>query len=300
MDQLSTWIQDILGINPAIQEKILASFVAIFLLWLFRWLLLRLINRFGDGDDLRKKFRIRSTVAWVTFGLGIIVIGRIWFEGVGSILTYLGIFSAGLAIALKDPLSNLAGYGFILSNKPFEIGDRIEIGGHAGDVIDIRLFQFTINEIGNWVDADQSTGRLIHIPNALVFTKEQANFTSGFSYIWHEMPVMVTFESDWKKAKSLLTEIINEDTEMIHTDASKVLKRATRKYMLVYRKLTPKVYTSVKDSGIVLTLRYLTKPTQRRTSEEKIWEHILEEFEKYPNIDLAYPTIRYFNQKEEG
>ena len=80
---------------------------------------------------------------------------------------------------------------------------------HAGDVIDIRLFQFSINEIGNWVDADQSTGRIIHIPNGIVFTEPQANYTAGFQYIWNEIPVLVTFESDWKKAKQILTDIVN-------------------------------------------------------------------------------------------
>lgn len=86
----------------------------------------------------------------------------------------------------------------------------MQIGQHVGDVIDIRLFQFTILEIGNWVEADQSTGRLIHMPNAKVFQEPQANYSTGFEYIWHEIPVMVTFESNWKKTKTILQEIVTK------------------------------------------------------------------------------------------
>ena len=111
----------------------------------------------------------------------------IWFGGLTGWSAYLGLVSAGLAIALQDPLVNLAGWIFISVRKPFVVGDRIEIGGHRGDVIDLRLFQFSLIEIGNWVDADQSTGRIIHIPNGWVFKQTTANYTAGFKFIWDEI-----------------------------------------------------------------------------------------------------------------
>lgn len=89
------------------------------------------------------------------------MIGRVWFEGIHSIATFLGLLSAGVAIALKDLLANLAGWGFIMWRRPFEVGDRVQIGNDTGDAIDLRIFQFTLMEIGNWVEADQITGRTI-------------------------------------------------------------------------------------------------------------------------------------------
>ncbi len=86
------------------------------------------------------------------------------------------------------------------------MGDRIQVGNFAGDVIDLRIFQFTLMEIGNWVDADQSTGRVIHIPNGKVFTEMLANYSKGFHYIWNEIPFLVTFESNWKKQKKYFRE----------------------------------------------------------------------------------------------
>ena len=89
------------------------------------------------------------------------------------------------------------------------------------DVIDQRLFRFTLLEIGNWVEADQSTGRVIHVPNSWVFTEDIANYTAGFSYIWNELPVLVTFESDWRRAKRLLQSIADE----LHCDESEQAAR---------------------------------------------------------------------------
>ena len=105
----------------------------------------------------------------------------VWIEAIGQFGAFLGLLTAGLAIALKDPLTNIAGWIFILTRQPFKLGDRVQIGDQAGDVIDIRLFQFTLLEIGNWVNADQSTGRIIHVPNGTVFTQSQANYSTGFN-----------------------------------------------------------------------------------------------------------------------
>lgn len=137
-----------------------------------------------------------------------IVIIELWSGSFVSFSTYLGLLSAGLAIALKDLVINIAAWGFILTRRPFEVGDRIEIGQISGDVIDQRIFQFTLMEIGNWVKGDQSTGRIIHIPNQQVFTMPLANYNKGFQYIWNELNIVVTFESNWEKAKKLLMKLL--------------------------------------------------------------------------------------------
>ena len=217
-----------------------------------------------------------------------------------SLSTYLGLLSAGLAIALKDPLVNLAGWAFIIWQRPIEVGDRIQVGEYRGDVIDQRIFMFTLMEIGNWVDAEQSTGRIIHIPNGKVFNDALANYSKGFQYIWNEIPVLITFESNWKKAKSILTKIIDKHAQSLSETARQKVRRAARKFMIFYTTLTPTVYTCVKDCGIMLTMRYLCEPRQRRTNDQAIWEDVLEEFAKCDDIDFAYPTQRFYHNALEG
>jgi len=72
---------------------------------------------------------------------------------------------------------SIAGWLLILIRRPFGVGDRIEINGIKGDIIDIRLFQTSLLEIGNWVHADQSTGRIVHFPNSFVFKAENYNYS---------------------------------------------------------------------------------------------------------------------------
>jgi len=298
MDTVTAWLQTSLGLSPAAQQRLLASAVVIAVLWLARRLVLGMVWR--RVDDVRARYRWQKSSSYFAFTAGILVIGRIWFEAVGPLATFLGLLSAGVAIALKDILVNLAGWIFIIWRRPFELGDRIEIGGHAGDVIDLRLFQFSLLEIGNWVDADQSTGRVLHVPNGDVLTKVTANYTKGLEYIWNELPVLVTFESDWQKAKAILQRIAEEHAAHLTETAQQQVREVSRRFLIFYQALTPTVYTSVADSGVTLTIRYLCLPRERRGTAQKIWEAILVAFAEHADIDFAYPTTRFYENRFEG
>lgn len=285
-------------LDSSLVQNILKSLVIILISWLLSLLIQVLLNR--RVTDLRIRYRWRKTISYLMGFLAVILIGRVWFVGVRSLATFLGLLSAGIAIALKDLIADLAGWIFILSRRPFDVGDRIQIGEFAGDVIDLTPFQISILEIGNWVQADQSTGRIVHIPNAKIFINELANYDKGFKYIWNEIPVTVTFESNWQKAKEILTTIANQQEEHISASMERQIKRATRKFMIYYRNLTPAVYTDVLDNGIRLTIRYLCEPRKRRGTAEAIWEDILKEFGKQRDIDFAYPTTRFYDNRKEG
>ena len=124
-----------------------------------------------------------------------------------------------------------------------------------------------------------------------------ANSHTGFEYIWNEIPVLITFESDWKLAKELMLKIAIDQAESLSVDAQNQIRRAARKYLIVAGKLTPIVYTSVKDSGVMLTIRYLVNPRMRRGTEQKIWEELLSAFNNEANIELAYPTMSILSKK---
>ncbi|MGE3802478.1 MAG: mechanosensitive ion channel family protein [Candidatus Kapaibacterium sp.] len=295
-DQIISWIAETLKVTEGLVVKFLLTLITLVLLWAIRRVALKLVRK--RVTDHRARYSWNKGTAYGVYIIGLLLISRIWFEGVESLATYLGLVSAGLAIALKDPIANMAGWLFIIWRRPFEVGDRVQIGEHSGDVIDQRIFQFTLLEIGNWVDGDQSTGRIIHIPNGKIFTQDQANYTKAFSYIWDELSVLLTFESNWKKGKKILQEIAEEHDDLQDTAREK-LREASSKYMIFYNKLTPIVYTSVRDSGIMLQIRYLCEPRRRRYRKEMFWEAILDKFDAEPDIDFAYPTQRFYRLGEE-
>ncbi len=286
------------GIPPEILDKLILSAVVIIVLALLRsitaWIAHKRIS------DIKARYRTGKIATYTVTVLALFIVASIWFTGFSNVSTYLGLVSAGLAIALKDMLASIAGWFYILARRPFEVGDRISIGEHAGDIIDQRLFRFSMLEIGNWVASDQSTGRVVHVPNSLVFTSTIANYTSGFNFIWNELPIMVTFESNWKKAKRILAVIGERHGEETSRHAELAIARAARHQMIMYANLGPKVWTSVADCGVLLTMRYLCDPRQRRSTAETIWEDVLNEFGACPDIDFAYPTIRRYINTEEG
>lgn len=286
------------GISPEVQLKLVESAILILVLVALRNIALHLLRRYAD--DVRVRYQWRKIITYITVTIGVFAVSRIWVGWFDDIGTFFGLLSAGLAIALKDPVMNVAGWLFIMWRSPFTVGDRIEIGEYAGDVIDQRMFQFTLLEIGNWVDADQSTGRIIHVPNGKVFTESQANYTRGFKYIWNELHVLITFESDWRRAKDILQEIANDQAESLSEEAERRILEASRNFMIFYTALTPIVYTTVKDSGIQLSIRYLCDPRRRRGSAQTMWEAVLDAFAEADDIDFAYPTTRFYDNVREG
>jgi small-conductance mechanosensitive channel len=298
LQQLDDALSRYLGISTAALDKILLTVaVGLVLLLLRRTLLFVLTRRLEDAE---RRYIAVKTVNYLLGFAATLALLRIWLGGISGLAASLGIISAGLAIALHAPLTNFAGWVFLTIRRPFTVGDRIQIGGHAGDVIDLRLFAFSLVEIGNWVNADQSTGRILHIPNGKVFQETVANYTQGFNFIWDEMPVTVTFESDWRRAKEILTQIAERHTAIKSEHAQQEVRRAASRYLIRYEHLTPIVWTSVADIGVTLTIRYLTDPRRRRSTENAIWEDVLEAFWGADDIDFAYPTMRYYDNAAEG
>jgi small-conductance mechanosensitive channel len=295
---LTTWASETFGLSPQTQLRLLATAAIIALLVGLRWAVLSAVHR--RVPDLHLRYRWHKGATYVVVVLGLVLAARVWLVEFAGLATYLGLLSAGLAIALKDPLANLAGWLFILWRRPLEVGDRVQLGTHSGDVVDVRLFQFTLLEIGNWVAADQTTGRLIHIPNALVFTAPLANYTRGFRFIWTELPILVTFESDWEKAKSLLEEISERHGRSGAGDPGLASGTAAVRYALPKSPTTPAVYVSVEASGVLLTLRVRCSPRERRKTTDVLWQEVLRAFAGCTDVDFAYPTTRLYANDREG
>ena len=243
-------------------------------------------------EDRVAQYRWRKTFVYLTMTLASVFIIAIWVDGLSQVGTFLGLVSAGVAIALKDLIVDVAGWVILITKPPFEVGDRIQIGSHSGDVVDTSILHFHLLEIGNWVDSDQSTGRLIRVPNGRIITDPIANYTSEFPFLWHEIPVVFTFESDWRKAKEIMLEMVTEASVETSKRAADSLRRRPSRMLISYGTVTATVYTSVLDHGICLSMRFLTDPRRRRQFDQTLWEGVLDLVSSDPSIQLAYPTQR--------
>lgn len=294
MNNIIDWLRNLFqGGLTDIQIKVLLSILILLLQWLLKRLLTRSISKIQGSPTAR--YNWRKAISYVSNGLAFVGIAFLWSNQFSSFATFLGLLSAGLAIAFRDPIVNMAGWYYVVFRKPFKVGDRIQVDNHIGDVVDVNLFEFMLIEVGNWVDGDQSTGRILHIPNMRVFSSVIANYNALVDYIWDEIEVSVTFESNWRKAKGLLQEILLQHAPQIYQQAEKDLQALSGEYFIQNTKLTPTVYTTVGDYGIRLYLRYLCKPNMRRVSNEEIWEATLDCFMQHDDIEFAYPTRRIVN-----
>jgi small-conductance mechanosensitive channel len=281
-----------LGIDPETLNNIVWTLVAIVVVIIGRRLARRVVA--GNVEETEGAYRANKVINYMTTAVFFVTAAFIWFDAFESLPTYLGLVSAGIAIALADVLKNMVGWVYLLSRKPFQVSDRIEVEGYKGDVVDIRLFRFSLMEIDGWVDAEQSTGRLVHVPNGVLFNKGVANYTEGFGYIWHEIPVLITFESDWALAEQLMREVLDADAPDVHGAAGGRIRETANRYSIRVGTLTPTVYLSVRDSGGLLTARYLVVARTRRGREDRIWRSLLTAFAEHDNVELAYPTVRTF------
>lgn len=287
---MNDFFSDTFGLSPVL-ARVVSTVIVLGVIVVLRYALALVVGRRMSDVDLQ--FRARKTLTYGATIAAVISLVFIWLPFFDDLATFLGLLSAGLAIALADVFLNLAGWAYIVFRRPFKVGDRVEIAGTAGDVVDIRAFRFTLLEIRDWVDADQSTGRIIHVPNGTLFRDTVANFTEGFHYIWHEIPVLVTFESDWRRAEQMLRDALDQ-VSVPEDEARRVTERvsASRDYRISYSELTPNVYVSTRDSGVLLTGRVLVEARRRRGVEDIVWRHMLDAINGDPNVDLAYPTIR--------
>ena len=254
------------------------------------------VSKYARNDE--KKHSIKKWTRYITAAFIVLWILILYNTHVQQdtpfYLFLIGIFLAGVAISMRDIFSNFVGWIVIISSKGFKNGDRIKIGSITGDVIDIGILRTTVAEIGGWVEADQSTGRLISMPNSIVLGKEILNYTQGYDFIWDELRVLITFESDWQRAEEIVNEIALKDFEEKKEQIQERLKNVKRDYLLRYNYITPKIYINIKDSGVELALRYLVRARRRRTLEDFFAREILLHFKKEKEIDFAYPTIRFY------
>lgn len=296
-------LQEYLNLNVGVEllGRILNTIAVLLLFWILRSISLRVVNR-QFRQNTRVLYNWHKVIKYSYTVFCAVFIGRIWLSGVDTLVTYLGLVSAGVAIALQDPIVSAAGWVYLVWRRLFTVGDRIEINGTMGDVIDIGVFSFSLLEVGHRIDAEQSTGRIIHFPNGMLFKEPVINTHQGYPFIWNEIPVMITFESNWEKAKAILTQIINQLAPDVKEGIQRYEKRADR-LLISYDNISPALYLKVvSSSGVALTLRYLVDPRRRRGSEQEIWEAILRAFKQNPDIEFAYPTqreyIRYYEKHD--
>jgi small-conductance mechanosensitive channel len=275
----------------------LAVFVALALVF---YLVTRVVRRLiaENIEDVNRRHTLKKLVGYVYAILLLLIAVALfadWLTGLGTVLAVL---LAGVAIALQDVLKSVVGWFYVSSRTGVEPGSRIEVEGVVGDVVDVGVLKTTVLEVGNLVYGRQSSGRLVSIPNHRLLGENVHFSGSANPFIWNEVKVTVTFESDWRRAEAILAEIGDEIYREIEPELERGFQRMERRYAFKYGKRTPIVYVSLAASGIELTLRFLIHVRRRRGSLDQVSRRVLERFADERRVRLAYPTQRWYRSDE--
>jgi len=254
--------------------------------------------RFRDTPHAHTVFMlVRNAV----FLVGTSIILLIWL-GFGSNFTVaMGILGAGIAFASQETIGSFAGYINIVTGNLYRIGDRVRIGDVTGDVLDISMLRTTVMEIGEWVKAEQYTGRVVTIANRSVFSDPVFNYTQNWTYIWDEITIPFTYDSDWRRAGEIMLEHAEAYTNHVQPEAEANLRDFMERYPVRESSVAPRLYTVMTDNWVELTLRYVVAPGERRRVTGRLHRELLNHFEQEPAVQIAsatfevvgFPPLRY-------
>ena len=191
-----------------------------------------------------------------------------------------GFFGMMLGWSLQAPVTGIAAWLMLVAKRPFRIGDRVIIAGIIGDVTDITLTHIVLNQVGGTVGGEERSGRGILIPNAIMFGQVITNYTFDAKYMLDEVPVRVTFDSDFALAKEILLRAACTVTSEIITEIGE----------------EPFIRCEFFDAGVLVRLRYQTIGSRRQEISSGIVEILLNEFKQnFPRIKFCFPhsVIRY-------
>lgn len=243
-------------------------------------------------DESPHVFTIRRIANYLINLLAALVIFSIWMQNIGDLSVALGIMAAGLAFALQEVIGSIAGWITVITGQPFTIGDRIETGGIRGDVVDISVLRTKIMEIGNWLNGDHNTGRIVTVSNAFIFKEPLFNYSRHLSYIWDEIDIPITYESDWKEAMSLMNAAVSQHSKYqeLLPKAQSQRRQARREFAIKITPLEPRVFLKMTDNWIELGLVYPVETEFRRSFKSEISSQILDQFQA-AGITVASQTI---------
>jgi len=237
-------------------------------------------------------FVSRRLGKYILFFLIAMVLFSFFMEDLRAIATVLGLVGAAIVIALQDLCSSFAGWFVIVASGKIKVGDRVEIDGQKGDIIDIQILRITIAEIDNWLDSDEHTGRILIIPNSFIFKSHVFNYSHIHRYIWDKIDITVTYETPIKKAYETLKAALTEETALQFAEANKGENRIENQYGIKGALNEPRIDMNLADSGVCFRLLYATNYDGRAALRSRIMSRVAEDFAKDKALDFAYPTRR--------
>ncbi|MCA9626946.1 MAG: mechanosensitive ion channel [Myxococcales bacterium] len=270
-----TWIRGALS-HPA-SGRVISALLLIGLFWLIaRGLRGMLLSKVKDTGV---RYRTRKLIDTSLIAVIALILATTFSDKLGGIAVSLGVMGAGVAFALQEVIASVAGRVAILFARFYDVGDRVQLGGIKGDVIDIGLLRTTVMELGAWVDGDNYCGRIVRIANSFVFKEPVFNYSADFGFVWDEVKIPVRYGSPLAESKQLLETALVETVGGFVEGAREEWQHMTRHYRIEDARVDPMVTLQATDNWLEYSLRYVVPFTKRRTTKDVLFERIVRDVE---------------------
>lgn len=230
-------------------------------------------------EDPYLRYRARKLIGFGSLVLIIILTIAVFSEGLRGLGLALGVAGAGIAFALQEVIASIAGWIQISTTHMFRTGDRIQLGGIMGDVIDIGILHTTIMECGQWVEGDLYNGRIVRVANSKAFKEPVFNYSNYYPLLWDELTVPIKYGSDIKLARNLMEEAADAVIGEYEVHAQKAWNRVARQFLVEDARIKHRVTMRLNESFIAFRIRYVTDYKLRRQTSDRIYTEVYERIE---------------------
>ena len=282
--------------DPTVGKFVSATVVLLVLVALVR-ISRRILDRYiVEPGNL---YRVKKMVTLLGYLVGILGLTLIFSDRLGRMAVAFGVAGAGIAFALQEVIASVAGWVAISFGNFYNTGDRVQVGGIRGDVIDIGVLRTTLMEIGQWVNADLYNGRIVKIANSFVFKEPVFNYSGDFPFLWDEITLPVKYGSDYRLARQILERVITEVVGEYTRHAKSAWSDMVQRYLIEETDIDPRVFLVANDNWMEFAVRYVVDYKKRRITKDHLFTRILEEIERTNGrVALASATFHLVEAPE--
>lgn len=243
-------------------------------------------------QDSESSYRFRKVITFIGYFIVLLFITIVFSDRLGRLTVVFGVVGAGVAFALQEVIASFAGWVAISLGQFYQPGDRIQLGGIMGDVIDISFLRTTLMECGDWVKADLYNGRIVRIANSFVFKEPVYNYSGDFPFVWDEITIPIKYGSDRALAREICQKAVQKIIGYYIAVAQKKWDQMINKYLIEPQTIEPAVTVIANDNWLEFTIRYVVDYKRRRSTKDQLFTHILDEIDQTEGrVAIASTTI---------
>ena len=246
--------------------------------------------------DTRRRYQfllIRRIVLWFLIA---IIVATAFASELGAITTFAGLMTAGIAVALQNVILSIAGYFFLIGKYGVRVGDRVQIAGVTGDVVDVGLVRLQLMEVTGG-PAPLPTGRVVAFSNAVVFQASSGMFKQipGTNFLWHEITLTLDSKSNYRQVEQRMMEAVNKVFAEYRDKMEMQRRNVERSLNSTLAAFAPESRLHLTQTSLEIVIRYPVEMGNSGEIDNRVTREILDAMERDPDLRVqvsAGPTIR--------